>query len=168
MKGSRPALPAGLLERFKRYQYVLLVILVGVVLLMLPSGTDREPSRSSGQESADLEGVQELERRLEQALSRVQGVGEATVVLTWKESARQVLAQDVERTREEETQSTVIVSQGSGVEQPVTLQQIGPRYQGALIVCDGGDDPGVKLAVLDAVRALTGLSADKIAICKRQ
>ena len=46
------------------------------------------------------------------------------------------------------------------------IQQLGPVYQGALVVCSGGDDPQVKLALYEAVSALTGLRTDKISICK--
>ena len=107
-----------------------------------------------------------MERKLEQALSRVDGAGEVTVVLTVKSGARQILAQDSSRSGEESSTSTVVVSTGSGTEDAVVLQQVYPQYQGALVVCPGGGDPAVCLRLVDAVSALTGLGADKISICK--
>ena len=64
------------------------------------------------------------------------------------------------------TISTVIISNGDRSEETVALQQLSPQYQGALVVCSGGDDPAVRLCLSDAVSALTGLGADKISICK--
>lgn len=166
MKWKWPGEPGRWKELWDRWKYALLVILAGAVLLLLPGGgkADSAPAAAESLEF-DLEG---LERRLEQALSQIKGAGEVTVVLTLKGGTRQVLAQDTRATASEQTRSTVVVSQGSGTEQAVTVQQIYPVFQGALVVCTGGDDPAVQLEVLSAVRALTGLSSDKISICKRQ
>ena len=113
---------------------------------------------------------EDLERRMEAALSRVEGAGEVSVVLTLRSGTRQVLAQDISSARagEEETEerTTVVVSAGSGREEAVALQQIYPQFQGALVVCAGGDDPAVQLKLVEAVSALTGLGSDKISICK--
>ncbi|MFQ8983403.1 MAG: hypothetical protein ACLR6W_04145 [Evtepia sp.] len=49
-------------------------------------------------------------------------------------------------------------------QETVTVQEIYPRYQGALVVCPGGDDPEVRLQITEALSALTGLGADKISI----
>ena len=37
---------------------------------------------------------------------------------------------------------------------------------GAVIVCDGADDPGVLLAVTNAAKAFTGFSSDRIQVLK--
>lgn len=161
-----------LLELFRRYKYALLVVAAGVVLMALPAlggGASRqEPAGQSGQE-VDFE-TEELEGRLEEALSRMEGVGQAQVVLTLRAGPGQVLAQDTQRTagenQSQSSQSTVVISRGSGNEEPVVLQQLSPQFQGALVVCSGGDDPSVRLRVVEAVSALTGLGADKISVSK--
>ena len=155
-----------------RYKYVLLVILAGVVLLLLPGGegegsqnTRSQVSQTAGQDF-DLA---ETEQRLAQALSKVDGAGEVTVVLTLAGSGRQELAQDTTSSQQEggqeDSRTTVVISQGSGVQQTVALQQLSPEFRGALVVCSGGDDPGVRLKLTQAVAALTGLGTDRIAIC---
>ena len=59
-----------------------------------------------------------------------------------------------------------MLSRGGGSQETVTVQELSPGYQGALLVCEGGDDPRVRLALTQAVSALTGLGADKISISK--
>lgn len=155
-----------------QYKYVLLVILAGVVLLLLPGGGEQEKpaaqaqSESSAGQDFDLA---QTEQRLARALSRIDGAGEVTVVLTLAGSGRQVLAQDStsswQEGGQEESRTTVVLSQGSGVQQTVALQQLSPEFQGALVVCSGGDDPAVRLTLTQAVSALTGLGADKISVC---
>lgn len=151
-------------------KYVLLVGLVGVVLLLLPTGEKAGQTTPATASETDLFQVETMERRLETALSRVEGAGEVTVVLTLKDGPRQVLAQDGSASEGEsqttrET-STVMASKGSGTQEPVALQELGPSYRGALVVAPGAGDPQVRLALSEAVSALTGLGADKISICK--
>jgi len=43
-----------------------------------------------------------------------------------------------------------------------------PTYRGALVVCQGGGQADVKLAVTEAVAVLTGLPADRITVAKWQ
>ena len=156
--------PAKLGEVFRRYQAVLLVLAVGLALLLWPQSapTDRAAEQETRDNTGQTFQVEELEARLAGALSQIQGVGECTVVLTLASGERQVLATD----QKGEDQETVVVSAGSGQEQPVTVQQIGPEFQGALVVCSGGGNAQIKLQVLQAVEALTGLSANQISICE--
>lgn len=158
-------------DALKKYKYVLLVALVGAALLLWPSPpgeTAQAPPQTAARE--DLFRVGELEDRLERSLSQVEGAGEVTVVLTLKEGPRQVLAQNGSATQEGERTvretDTVVLSKGTGTQEAVKLQELGPAYQGALVVAQGGDDPKVRLALSGAVCALTGLRTDQISICK--
>ncbi len=168
MKLSWSGLPAGWKELWQRYKYVLLVVLAGVILLVLPGGETGGKKQALPQQLDGQFDVEAVERKLERALSQISGAGEVTVVLTLKESSRQVLARDTQVSEKEQRAETVILSTGAGTEGTVPLQSIYPKYQGALVVCAGGGDARVKLELLEAVRALTGLSAEKISICKRQ
>lgn len=155
-----------------KYKFVFLVILAGAVLLLLPSfgGKGEKAASAAPAAAADDFSVDAMEQKLERALSQVEGAGQVTVVLTVKSGSRQILATDGKTTEREDTVdsqvSTVVVSKGSGAQETVPLQQLSPQYQGALVVCSGGDDPSVRLRLSEAVSALTGLGADKISICK--
>ena len=157
------------LKTVGKYQYVLLVILVGVLLLLWPSGEGKTSAPPTAEAEEPFR-VEELEEKLERALSQVEGAGEVTVVLTVRDGPRQVVAQDGSATEGESqstrTDETVLLSKGSGAQEPAVLQQLGPEYRGALVVSTGGGDPQVRLALSKAVSALTGLGADKITICK--
>lgn len=157
-------------EVLGKYRYVLILLLVGVLLLALPTGGEKSDvprsaeARAGGEETAlSWTG---LEERLEKALSQIEGAGEVQVVLTLKEGPRQVLAQEGKVGENSHETTTVLSTPSSGVKEPVTVQELGPSYQGALVVAQGGDDPQVRLALSQAVSALTGLGADKITICK--
>ena len=158
-----------LIKLLERYKFVLLVAVAGAALLLLPSGDSGQAERAEQPVYGEFD-LEELEEKLSRTLSEVEGAGEVQVILTVKGSSRQVLAQDITASRggesSEESRSAVVISRGSGQEEAVSLQRLYPAFQGALVVCPGGGDPQVRLALIEAVSALTGLGTDKISICK--
>ena len=136
-----------------RYRLVWLVILAGLILLLLPTGEKEGEAREETEQTQSAFDLAATEARLSQALSKIHGAGEVT-------------AENVDRdgSQGEEKTETVVLSRGSGSQETVTVQEIYPRYQGALLVCAGGDDPTVRLQLTEAMSALTGLGADKISI----
>ena len=171
--------PKGM-ERWKavleRYRYALLVVAVGALLLLLPTGgtqpaaeerqTDRE-TFFQPEKGRTARMDRELEEKLARTLSSIHGAGETEVMLTLKSGSRQVLAQDTQSRGEgERSVSTVTLGRGSGSQEVVPLQTVAPQFRGALVVCAGGDDPGVRLQVIRAVSALTGLGSDCITVCQ--
>ena len=163
---------SGGMERWKKflkqYQTVLLVLAAGILLMMLPNRESAEPELGTAQEAQkqELFDVEVFEKRLSEALSEIEGAGKTTVVLTLKSGSRQILAQDLERDGERSSTSTVTLGRGSTGEEPVVLQTNGPQYQGALVICPGGENPEVRLRISASVSALTGLGSDRISICK--
>ncbi|MFQ9472729.1 MAG: hypothetical protein ACLR0P_05995 [Oscillospiraceae bacterium] len=101
----------------KRYQYVLLVMAAGVLLMMLPMGPSGERARPRARRRGEGQFDLELfEEKLSQVLSDIQGAGKTRVVLTLKSGSRQILAQNVERDGERSSASAVTVGQGAGTE----------------------------------------------------
>ena len=156
----------------EKYKFVLPVRRAGLLLLRvpLPAGGGVAGHAGEAEQAATAFSVDELEEKLEATLSRIDGAGEVTVALTLRSGARQVLAQDVTVSDREgssgEERTTVVISGGSGREEAVALQELAPQFQGAVVVCPGGDDPTVRLKLAEAVADLTGLGADRISICK--
>lgn len=162
--------PKGM-ERWKtvldRYRYALLVVAVGVILLMFPTGESRTKAEEVPADREAFFQLEELEEKLARTLSDIRGAGETSVMLTLKSGSRQVLAQDTQSRGEgERSISTVTLGRGSGSQEVVPLQTVAPQFRGALVVCPGGDDPGVRLQVIRAVSALTGLGSDCITVCQ--
>lgn len=148
----------------KRYWPALLVASVGVLLMMLPTGRTTVTAEPETEEPCREAQVEELEGKLARILSQVQGAGEVQVVLTLDSGTRQILAQNVEQDGEAVAREAVTLGKGNG-EETVPLQTFAPQFRGALVVCPGGDDPSVRLALLKAVTALTGLGADRVCVC---
>lgn len=153
-----------------QYKYVLIIIAAGIVLLLWPSGEREQPAESgSSADARETFELKALEEKLSQTLSQVEGAGEVTVTLTMKSGMEQVLASDRTTSVTERGSSveeeTVLVNSGAGQE-TVLLTQRYPTFQGALVVCQGGDNAEIRLLLTQAVSALTGLGADRITVCK--
>ena len=164
-------LPEGTIwKALNQYKYVLIVIAAGIILLLWPTG---EREQNTGTDStADIRetfDLDALEEKLSKTLSKVEGAGEVTVTLTVKSGMEQVLASDRTTSVSERGSSveeeTVLISSGGGQE-TVLLTQKYPTFQGALVVCEGGDNAQVRLLLTQAVSALTGLGTDRITVCK--
>ncbi len=151
-----------------KYKYVLAVLAAGLVLLLWPAGERERPEEvpDPGREEFDLS---ELEEKLSRTLSQIEGAGEVTVALTVRSGMEQVLAADrTTASGERENrieEKTVVINTGAGQETVVRVQRY-PVFQGAVVVCPGGDRADVRLLLTQAVSALTGLGADRITVCK--
>lgn len=149
-----------------KYKLALLVLAAGVVLLAWPTGekgSSPRPAASAPDSGFDPE---EVERKLERVLARIDGAGEVTVALTVSDGVERRYAVDETRKGEEEQTKTVVVSTGAGTQEAVSVGERWPDFQGAVVVCQGGGDPEVRLLVTKAVCSLTGLGADRVTVCK--
>lgn len=164
-----------LLEGIKRYKYAALVIIVGLALLLIPSKTSEKPASAEPTKPNDDAGyLAEVETRLAQTLAQMQGAGEVRVMLTLRTGAETRYQTDVSTTtetgesgeRSDREQKTVILSAGSAYDEAAVSAVEYPRFQGALILCQGANDPSVKLNCINAVSALTGLRSDQITVVK--
>lgn len=148
----------------RTYKYPILTVLVGLAILLLPTGgSDPEPEPVTQAAPAPT-----MEERLEMILAGIEGAGTVQVLLT-EESGRQTLYQtDVQSDDSRRTEDTVLVEDAARTETGLVRQILEPRYRGAVVLCDGADSSTVKLAIVEAVGCVTGLGADRICVLKRQ
>lgn len=169
-------MPEYIRKAFDRYKYVLLVCCIGLVLALWPSGGGGTAKQTEAEEAGVLweeAAPDALEEQLARLLSKMEGVGRVEVLLTLRQGSQQNYVYN-SSTREdggeaqfgrEEQKELVVISQG-GEESPVVSSVSGPEYQGAVVLCDGADDPRVCLEITQAIRSLTGITSDHIKISK--
>lgn len=166
---------------WSRYKFVFLIVLVGVILLAWPFGSHSENSnqnepRSGGTTLTNGQTLAETEEKMKNILSQIDGVGDLQLMLTVESTGEQQLAQNTELSYSGETKapddysrkSDTVVLSGDNGDETVVTKSVSPTYRGALVVCQGAGSAEVKLAVTQAVAALTGLSSDRITVVKCQ
>ena len=148
---------------FGKYKYPILVLLVGLGLMLLPGreAAEQDPV------PAETVPADSLECRLEELLAQIEGAGRVRVLLT-EDTGRETVYQtdiraDADSSRSEDT---VLVQDSARNETGLVRRTLEPRYRGAVILCQGANQPQVKLAVVEAVRCVTGLGADQISVQK--
>ena len=148
-----------------KYKYLLLVVLLGLGLMLIPSG-DRKDSIQNQVQSAPQEAGLTLSQELEEILSRVQGAGKVQVMLTIAKGEEIIYQTDGSSAENGNKHDTVLVTDENRTQSGLVQQSIPPTYRGAIIVCQGADSPTVCLAIKEAVSKVTGLDISKISVLK--
>ena len=144
----------------KKYQYVLLVILIGVFLMLLPANT--KENEMTTQVSAEL--PRDLEDELSDILSQISGVGKTEVLLTEQSGSDTIYQMDTGQSQN--NADTVVIRNQARDETGLVKQVLPPVYKGAVIVCQGADSANIRLSVVEAVKSVTGLSSASITVLK--
>lgn len=122
----------------------------------------------------------DLEQKLEDILSKIDGVGKVSVLITYSQSS-EVIAMYNETSKSsfteeedseggkrkiDETDSTkeIIYTEENGVNVPVTQKVINPVIEGAIITAVGANNATIKTNIIQAVEAVTGLPTHKIQV----
>ena len=146
----------------KKNRYILLTVLVGVLLMSVP---ERNNDTQLEKEEKDFR-EQTLADTLSEVLGKLSGAGRVEVLLTVQEGERIVFENDEVIGNTETRKDTVLVSDASRTETGLIRQTNPPVYRGAVVLCQGADNAQVKLAIVEAVKCATGLSANRITVLK--
>lgn len=119
----------------------------------------------------------ELEKKLEGILSKMEGVGKVSVMITYSKGSEVVPMQNetskVSSTQEtdseggsrviQETDKTteIVYSDGTKIE---TQTVINPVVKGAIVIAEGASNATVKSNIVSAVEAITGVATYKVQV----
>lgn len=144
------------------------VLVIGGIILMLiimagsfiPAGG--ESAALPQENAAEIE--RQLEERLENLLSQIDGAGKVTVMITLETTSERVYAEDIRTERSDGaksgTQSEVVLA-GSG-KTPVEKNVIQPVVRGAAVVCAGASDPVVREKLANAAASVLNIGLSRV------
>ena len=143
-----------------KVKYALILAMIGICILLVP---EKEYECTAPTEvQTDMQGTVV---RMEEILSKVEGAGAVRVMVTEKNSGTTEYQTDTQTLldgeRKEQRAETVF-----GRDEALVIRKSNPEYLGAIIVCEGGDSPQVRLELVKAMCSLTGLASDKISVLK--
>ena len=127
--------------------------------------------------------VGKMEKRLEEVLSAMQGVGHVKVMITLASSGEKIVEKDIplERSNIVENDSTggnrstnemysreetVYSTNSEGDKIPYVIRENSAKVEGVSVVAQGGDQPQVQKNISDVIQALFGIEAHKIKVVK--
>lgn len=168
--------------------FVIILIITIVAINYIWSG-DKEKNKTNNEANKKL-AVEEneqnttesedIEKRLENILSNIKGVGKAKVLLTYSQTSQIMPMYDEDSSastteekdsgggtrivNESSTKKDIIYEETNGIKTPITQSVINPKIEGAIITAKGANDANVKTNIIQAVEAVTGLATYKIQV----
>ena len=155
------------LSLIKKYRFVTLILIIGMILMMLPFPS---PAKNSTEIPTVYEAESSLEEQLVSILEKIQGAGKVDVLLSVASGEEVVYQTNYEESSDADSSKkkseVITITDSERNQNGLIRQRIAPDYLGAIIICQGADDPVVRLSIVDAVSKLTGLGANKISVLK--
>lgn len=157
------------------------VVICGILLILISyggtwggdgggSGDGGTAADGTGQEARTTAVLtqyrEQMKKELVELLGNVEGVGSVEVMLTLKASNEKVTLKDNADKGGATEEETVLVEDHDRNSSPYVIQEKEPEMEGVVIVCDGGDDAGIKREITEAVGALFQIESHKIKIMK--
>ena len=176
-------------KKLKRSDWLILV-LAGILILIIALPTDtkekkqaEEAKENISKENNTMEASKdEIERKLEDFLEKIDGAGDVKVMITYQDSGTQVVEKDkntsensleesdstggVRSTKEQQLQESTVYEEADAGNTPFVSKELLPKVEGILIVASGGDNQKVKQNISEAVLALFQVEAHRIKIVK--
>ncbi len=170
--------------------FIIIAIITVFAINIIWEGNDVEDQKiiDDGKQLAHSEALtastsityNETEEKLKQILSKIEGVGETDVYISYSETEEVIAMYNetttssmteetddsggVRKIEETDSQKDVIYEEDSGIKTPVTQKIIEPKIEGAIITAKGASDVTIKNNIIQAVEAVTGLPTHKIQV----
>lgn len=176
---------------------VILLIVTVVIINYVWSGeksSNKNVINSSGKQLATTKNTQttgetnqknttnnnDLEQRLENILSNIDGVGDVKVFINYSETSETVAMYNenskkstteetdksggVRKVEQTDSQKEIVYQEENGNKTPIVQKTVEPKIEGAIITAKGASDINVKTNIIQAVEAATGLATHKIQV----
>ena len=148
----------------KKLQFLLIIALIIVIVLIFISGVFTTGTNTTKAESTIIDSyVDSLETRLSNTLSKVEGAGNVSVVITVESGMQTEIAMKstiIENEKGVEKTETPILVNGK----PVVLRELYPKVVGVLIVAQGANKISVLTKIQEATISLLDIKLSQIEI----
>ncbi|MCC8131752.1 MAG: hypothetical protein LIO72_08460 [Ruminococcus sp.] len=155
-------------EKFRltsRQLIYLVVAVLSVILILTLSSFESEDETTTESETipeVSSEYAEALRLQLEEIISKIDGVGDVTVMLTIESSASYVYTTDIDKDELETKTETVII----GNKEALIERIDNPQVSGVLVVCTGGDRAVIQEQVIKAVSTVLDIPSNKVYVAK--
>lgn len=173
--------------------FLIILIITIIVINVIWSGDKKSDNSESTSDknkklASDTQTVQisndetsdDLVVKLEDILSKINGVGKVRVMITYSKTSQTVplYNQDSSEKNTEEsdkqggtrkitetgTKTEIVYKEVNGEKIPITQSVISPIIEGAIVTAEGANNITVKTNIIQAVEAVTGVATHKIQV----
>jgi stage III sporulation protein AG len=159
--------------KLKKSDWIVLA-LAGVLLLVIamPTGENSEKEEivepvvsAQSTEETEQTYLLELEQRVAEALTQMEGVGEARVIITAADEGEHVVEKDLTVSDGSSEETTVYVETKDATYPYIQKEKL-PEVEGIMVVAEGGGNPTVVSEISEALQALFSVDAHRIKVVK--
>lgn len=179
---------------------MIVIILIGVLLLVIaipvnpkkpktedvkqqPEDINQSFTDNSVEDNTDQTYVENLESRVEDILSSMEGVGNVKVMITLQSSQETIVEKDMPTSRSnisetdgsggnrntnemDSQETTVYTTNQNGDKIPYVIKTKEPEIEGVTVVAQGGDNAVVQKNISEVIQALFHIELHKIKVVK--
>ena len=151
-----------------KYRYIILILVIGLIFMVLPV-SNKQDSTEQTQTEVTTQSKPDITEELTNILSQIDGAGKVQVMLTVSVGQTTVYQYDEDIANGDSgsvRRDTVIITDSDRGQIGLVQRVDPPKYQGAIVVCDGAGSAAVRYSIIEAVSKVTGLSTDRISVLK--
>lgn len=177
-------------DKKKQIENIVVFIIILIVTVLIINNMWSGEKEKKDEDTVDTSKVlaqtstsssqEDLEERLEDILSTINGVGKVKALIKYSESSTVVAmynetvsesttkendanggSKDVKET---ENKKEIVYTDEDGTNKPITEKVVMPVIEGAIITAQGAGNANVKASIVSAVEAVTGLAVHKIQV----
>ncbi|RKD28066.1 stage III sporulation protein AG [Caminicella sporogenes] len=182
-------------QNIKKTIYNFLAVIISCIILLISWSTfyPKENKSTEKIESLQTSRIEKneyfytdsIDKKLEQILSQINGVGDVDVMITYETSSEVVPASNITKslqttkendsqggtrttTQENITEQIVTLNNSDYKNAPVVIKEIKPIVRGVIVVAEGAGNPKVKSALIDAVTTIFQIKSYKVKVYEKK
>lgn len=151
-----------ILKKYGNTKSLYIIVIIGVVLMLISSG--KEPQNDT---KTPIYEAYSDEARLEGILSKIDGAGEVSVMITYYGTATYDVAYEKKESHSEraeeisKSEENSVITKGG---EPLVKGTVYPKAKGVIIIADGAGRIEVKKALTDAATAALDVASHKVCV----
>ena len=165
----------GKLNKEKGLKLIVVLGLIAIALILfsefIPQKNEEKVNTKSSTEANKFQ--QEMESKLTNTLSTINGVGRVNVMLTVSCTEEYVYAEEVKDSKSNDTNKNTIQNENkyvlidsNGEKEALVKKVLNPQINGVVIVCEGGGSVKVCESTYRTVSTVLGIPTNKIYVTK--
>lgn len=132
-------------------------VAIGIILLFIPVNNKAATTDEDAKNISFY--TEELENKITALLLRVEGINEASVLITLENTGQQILAENTSTSSRE----YVIINNGEA-DEGIKITDIYPEVRGVAVVCTNGNDAAVKEKITSLLASALGIPTNRITV----
>lgn len=157
-------------EKIKADKRIAIIVVLGMIGILLLTLSEIVPEKDKDEQKNETVSAyenyeEEIEKRLTETVSAINGAGRTKVMITLESGDENVYAVE-NKHGEKSSESQYVIVENGGDDKGLLLKVVEPEVRGVAVVCEGADSAKVRQEIVDTVTAVLGISTNRVSIAK--